>query len=310
MITSRASDYTIRNVDDWKTVRRIQRKECVFPSYVAYSPDNLLVAMELSWGVIHLLRTDNFKTVALLDSPKRGRPSLFEFSGEGNTLFAFHHLTGEVHRWDIDGLQQRLQSMGLDWDDGEQDRAHSDFARSSSAVFKDDTPASPAWIAFGQSDANRVDERAVAQKRINDAEKALASHPDSPLAVNQLAWCLVTGPSELQDVERAIGLLEDPQHSTDLDVNSRNTLAVAYYRCAKYSEAMDLLRINLANQEDSYLTYDLYFLAMCYWKLGDHEKARETFQWSERMLRLKPPVDAESLGEIELFRSEAKELIQ
>lgn len=309
MITSRAADYTLRNVDDWQILRRIERKDCVYPSYVAYSPDNSLVAMELSWGVMHLLRTDNFNTVAMLESPKRGRASLFAFSGKGNTLFAFHHLTGEVHRWDIDGLRQRLQSMHLDWENGAQGE-HRDSARATGLIVNLDTPATPARIAFEQSDAKKVDERERGRQRLMDAEKRFASQPESPLAANQLAWCLLTGPSELQDVERAIALMGELQKSTDLDVNSRNTLAVTFYRSGKYSEAMDLLRINIAVQEDTYLSYDLYFLAMCYWKLGDHDKARETFEWSERMLRLKPPLDVESLSELELFRVEAKTLIQ
>jgi tetratricopeptide (TPR) repeat protein len=87
-----------------------------------------------------------------------------------------------------------------------------------------------------------------------------------------------------------------------LDVNTRNTKAIAYYRIGKYSEAIDLLREYIAIQKDVYLPYDLYFLAMCYWKQGSEAKARETLEWSERMIRLKPPTDIEAQNELKRLR--------
>ena len=305
MITSSASDYTFRSVDDWKVIRRIERKECVYPSSVAFSPDNSMIALELSWGVLHLLRTDNFETLAVLESPKRTRPSLFEFSGSGNTLFAYHHLTDEIHRWDIDGLQKHLASMRLDLGDDIPPNVNAKPTGSSNAQFE-----SPASIAFAQEPATGVDEVELARQRILEAEKSFNSNPASSLLANQLAWYLVSAPSELQDADRALALLSDLQKSSSLDVNSRNTLAIAYYRVGKFSEAIDLLRENISIQADVYLPYDLYFLAMSYWKSGNEAKARETLEWSERMMRLKPLMDVDSQSELKRFRAEAKALIQ
>ncbi|MDX1928779.1 MAG: protein kinase [Pirellulaceae bacterium] len=307
MTTSSKSSYTLRSVDDWKVVRNIERKECVYPSGVAYSPDNSLVAMELSWGVMHLLRADTFETLAVLESPRRGRASNFQFLGNGNTLYEFLPLTGEAHRWNIDEIRQSLRALDLDWEVVDQAPSHSLTNSGSTPIAS--TPASPAWIDFSHNEPNPKDETELARQNIAAAEQNFSSDPNAPRFANELAWRLLSGPAELQDAERAAALMDGVSKTTALDVNTRNTKAIAYYRIGKYSEAIDLLRENIAIQEDVYLPYDLYFLAMCYWKLGSEGKARETLEWSERMIRLKPPADIESQSELKRFREEAKSLI-
>lgn len=297
MITSSASEYTMRSVDDWTVVRRIERKECVYPSVVAYSADNSMVAMELTWGVMHLLRADNFQTLAVLESPKRGRASNFQFLGNGNTLYEFLPLTGEAHRWNIDTIRESLRPLGLDWE-------------ADVHATQTNTVTSPAWIAFDQPEPNPKNEIELARQNIIESEKRLKSNPDSPQLANELAWRLVSGPAELQDAERAAALMDGVSKTSTLNVNSRNTKAIAYYRLGKYAEAIDLLRENVATQEDVYLPYDLYFLAMCYWKTGNEAEARVTLEWSERMMRLKPQMDIESQNELKRFRAEAKAMIQ
>jgi eukaryotic-like serine/threonine-protein kinase len=309
MTTSNASEYTMRSVDDWNVVRRIERKECVYPSGVAYSPDNSMVAMELSWGVLHLLRADNFEILAVLESPQRGRAANFQFSGTGAALYAFLPLTGEAQRWNIDHIRQSLRSLGLDWEAGDHPLSNNAPSRPSS-ISKAALQASPARIEFQPIEPNQQDELEAARLNINEVEQRLSNAPDSPLIANELAWRLLSCPAELQDAERAAALMEGVSKTSPLDVNTRNTKAIAYYRIGKYSAAIELLRENIAIQEDVYLPYDLYFLAMSYWKMGSKAEARETLEWSERMLRLKPPNDIEGQKELKLFRAEAKALIQ
>ena len=130
-------------------------------------------------------------------------------------------------------------------------------------------------------------------------EQLLTNEPDSMLAVNSLAWRLVNAPAELRDVDRAVSLLEKAMEKTPLDENSRNTMAIAFYRSGRFAEAANLLRLNLEVQADAYLGYDLYFLAMCYWQLDEPKFSRLTLEWAERMFRLKLPPDIKSLRELQ-----------
>lgn len=127
---------------------------------------------------------------------------------------------------------------------------------------------------------------------------------------NNLVWLLLTGSIELRDPPRAVELLEAANRTRALDFNSRNTMAIGHYRIGRYEEAVKLLRQNLNSQPDVYLAYDLYFVAMCYWQLDEHERARETLACGERMGRLRLPTDLNSVKVLEVFRREAQEFIR
>ncbi len=304
LITCTRHEYTFRNMADWKIVRRIERLECAYPSLVAYSPRGDLVALELTWGVIHLLRTDTFETIALLESPKKGRPTQFRFIGDDNTLFAFHHLSGEIHFWKINELSEKLVQLGLGWQDNSSNasKEHGDRLPG--------VPSSTGRLELELPNSDNPIDLEAARELIARAEKQLSEKPDSLLAANNLAWRLLIGPTELRDVNRAVKLLEKAMEAVEMDNNSRNTLAIAYYRSERYAEAAELLRANLGSQDDMYLGYDLYFLAMSYWKLDEPNRARDMLEWAERMFRLKSPQEPITLRELEAFQKEARELIQ
>ncbi len=141
------------------------------------------------------------------------------------------------------------------------------------------------------------------------AEKICADQPNSRLATNNLAWLLLACPKELQDPQRAASLMEGMTPDVPLDSNARNKLALAYYRIGRIEESIELLRKNLADQEDPYLAYDLYFLSMGYWQTGERQRASETLQWADRMFLLKPPERPEIRAELSTFRAEAHELV-
>jgi len=270
LITCTGEEYIFRNTADWTITRRIERRDCSFPSSIAYAPSGDLVALELTWGVIHLLRADTFTTVAMLESPKKNRPTQFRFIGKDNTLAVFQHLSGEMHIWRINELSDRLNQMGLGWQDESRVAANG-----SRGPIRNGPMATGSVELVSQLTEDPSDLETVRQWIAMD-EQQLTNEPDSMLAVNNLSWRLVNAPAELRDVDRAVSLLEKAIEKTPLDENTRNTLAIAYYRSGRFAEAVDLLRVNLDVTTDVYLGFDLYFLAMCYWQLNEHPHARET----------------------------------
>ncbi len=135
--------------------------------------------------------------------------------------------------------------------------------------------------------------------------KAHALDPADPQHRNVLAWHFVTGlPKELREpalgVKLARGAVElEPGVGTYW-----NTLGVAHYRAGDWNAAIAALQksMELGKGGDS---FDWFFLAMAYEKLGDTQKAR---QWYERatVWMEKNQAKNEELGR---FKAEAAELL-
>ncbi len=128
--------------------------------------------------------------------------------------------------------------------------------------------------------------------------------------LNNTAWRLVHGPPDARDPKRALELIQlavsrDPNISTYL-----NTLGVVQYRNGLFKEAVRTLEKNLATSRGASDAFDLYFLAMCHHRLGDHGKAKEYFDmavsWDREKRSSLSPHDTVELSE---FRDEAAELL-
>jgi hypothetical protein len=63
---------------------------------------------------------------------------------------------------------------------------------------------------------------------------------------------------------------------------NRNTLGLAYYRAGRFREAVDTLKINLKDQVDWALPFDLYILAMSHHQLGESAQARQSLELATR----------------------------
>src|SRR5262249_53002423 len=82
-----------------------------------------------------------------------------------------------------------------------------------------------------------------------------------------------------------------------------NTLGAAYHRVGNWGQAVAALEKSLKFQGDN--SFDLFFLAMARWQLGEKEQARKSFdqavQWMDKY--------APQNEELRRFRSEAEELL-
>jgi tetratricopeptide (TPR) repeat protein len=94
---------------------------------------------------------------------------------------------------------------------------------------------------------------------------------DEAVVCNALAWYLVTGPEELRDADEAVTLAARAVRLAPGKSTYTNTLGVALYRAGRYDEAVPHLRRSLRETDPP--AHDLFFLAMCYFKLGDAQAA-------------------------------------
>jgi len=148
--------------------------------------------------------------------------------------------------------------------------------------------------------------RDYARERTN-LEKALERDPDNALLCNNLAWFYVTGPADLRAPEKALALVRKAIARNPGAVY-RNTLGVAYYRLARYREAIDCFEQNL-KEGQQYAAWDLFFLAMSYHGLKEASRARDCYdraiQWWQTQTNLTPA----QVAELKSFQAEGRALL-
>ncbi|HEV3084274.1 MAG TPA: protein kinase [Gemmataceae bacterium] len=110
-----------------------------------------------------------------------------------------------------------------------------------------------------------------------DRKKAREVTPDEARTLNNQAWRLLTGPAAERDPSRALKLARQAVGLAPEQTTYWNTLGVAHYRNGELREAVSCLERSLAEGRGQTDAFDLYFLAMCYCKLGAPEKARDNF---------------------------------
>jgi serine/threonine protein kinase len=114
--------------------------------------------------------------------------------------------------------------------------------------------------------------------------RQLRMHPDWK-AYNELAWFLVGCPdARLSDTAEAERLAS---RAVELAPNSDQclrTLGSAQYRNGDWSAAVDAFQksIRLVHNQTP---YDWFFLAMAYWKLGNRQQARQSFDQGEKVYK-------------------------
>ena len=123
--------------------------------------------------------------------------------------------------------------------------------------------------------------------------------------VNDLAWELLTAEDEtLRDYAVALKLVTQAMKKSTKVREFNNTLGVAHYRNGNWQEAKDALLASLQTLSGN--SYDMYFLAMTEWQLGNKEKARQWYDEATAWMNQHQPHNAELIR----FRDEAEKLMQ
>ena len=105
---------------------------------------------------------------------------------------------------------------------------------------------------------------------------------------NNLAWRLATGPAALRDPEHALVLARKAVALAPGTAIYLNTLGVAQYRAGQFAGAITTLEKSLAAGKGQSDAFNLFFLAMARYKLGQIDRARADLDRGLRWRREHP----------------------
>jgi hypothetical protein len=288
-------------VSTWHEVRRFDTSY----GYFAFSPDSQILAISDVFSVIRLVETATGRELARLTGPEPMWYAPRSFAPDGTRLVATCSGEKALYVWDLRLIRQQLKQigLGLDWD-------WPDFAPVDSTGQASEPIA--VEVQLGDAALPVPTREQKAAKNIERYRRAIAANPESAKDSNNLAWLYLTAPESLRDVNAALPLAEKAV-SLAADARQlamhRNTLGVAYYRAARYREAVEILRTNVTSQEDSALAFDLYFLAMSHDKLGESARARDYYDWAVRWVAAQRNLSAAYAEELTEIRAEAEEVL-
>jgi hypothetical protein len=292
LMTIAPSGTRMWEVGAWREVRRFES------AHFTFSPDCRLLAIADVFSTIRLLETTTGREVARLTGPDSTYYQPYCFTPDGTRLVTSG--IGGLYVWDLRLIRQELKELDLDWEWPEFPPADPG---------KD--AAKPLKVEVHPGDLGKpaLTREQRAQQAIERHRRLVEAKPDDAEACNHLAWTYATAPEPLRDVKAAVPLAEKAVRLMPKNPVCVNTLGVVYYRAGRYSEAVKLLRANLASQEDWGLAFDLYFLAMSHQRLGETARARDYYDWAVRWTRTQQGLSADHLDELTVFRAEAKELL-
>jgi serine/threonine protein kinase/WD40 repeat protein len=301
LITSDEGELRIWDVATQGLIRPIRRDVAGHSSYVAFSPDGGLMALEMAPGIIDLKDAATARTVARLEDPHGDAAGWISFSPDGTQLVVTAVGARAVHIWDLRLIRQRLAKMRLDWDAPPYPPA--DPECQANQLLK----ITVLHAAQGRPELLREQK---ARQEIEARRRALEANPDSPTNCNNLAWVYLTGPEALRDVKAALPLAEKAARIVPGEAVYSNTLGLAYYRAGQFAKAIGVLRPNLDRQKDEALALDLFFLAMSHHRSGETARARDYYDWAIRWIGAQGRLSAEDEQDLKMFRAEAEEVLR
>src|SRR5262249_12580103 len=110
---SLGSEYQFRQVPTWSPVRTLSWEVWSYPGWVAFSPDNRLVALEISPGVIRLIDAETGAAVARLTDPTSDRARWIGFTSDASRLVTVAQYAQAIHIWDFAMIERGLAALGL-----------------------------------------------------------------------------------------------------------------------------------------------------------------------------------------------------
>jgi serine/threonine protein kinase/Flp pilus assembly protein TadD len=123
---------------------------------------------------------------------------------------------------------------------------------------------------------------------------------------NELAWLLATWPdAKFRDPGRAVALSRKAVELAPENGGFWNTLGVASYRVGDWKTAIAALNKAEELVPGKIQAWNLFFLVMAHWQLGEKELARKEYERAVKWMEEKKPRDEE----LRRFRAEAEELL-
>src|SRR5262249_4708143 len=85
----------------------------------------------------------------------------------------------------------------------------------------------------------------------------------------------------------------------------QNTLGVAHYRLGQWTEGAHALEHAVQLSHGQHDAFDLFFLAMCYHRLGHTARAKECLDRADTWWKAQKDLDAYKTAELTAYRKEA-----
>ncbi len=265
-----------------------------------FSEDGRWMALDDLAGSAHLVDPDTSQEYMRLEHPYGYGADRYFFTPDGTELVAVGTARPSGFAWNLQRIREQLSARHLDWD---LPPFPSHF---------DSQEILPIEVKLQSNETQPKSREEVVRERIARCRVTLDANPDDAATCNELAWVLLFSPSQLRDSAEALRLASHAMSMAPDNANYRNTLGVAYYREGRYREATDCLSKNLTSQQDDGLPFDLYFLAMSHFQLGDQERGRELLVWADRWteeLASRNELSAGYREELESIQQEAEMLL-
>ncbi len=151
------------------------------------------------------------------------------------------------------------------------------------------------------------------ERAIDDFRRAVDFDPANLEACTSLAWLYVTGPAKLRDPQAALPLAKRAVAAQPDNSIGQKTLGVVYYRLGDHARAVVALERSLREGTNDSAAANGFFLAMCYWRLGDRAEARNCYQrastWLQEQREKASPVWRMWEDRLLAFQAEADQLM-
>jgi tetratricopeptide (TPR) repeat protein len=148
-----------------------------------------------------------------------------------------------------------------------------------------------------------TDPEALARRTILDSDD-----PNYQVArqAHLSAWALATtADPEERNPAKAVELAKKAVELAPTQGTYWNTLGVAQYRTGDWKAALEALENSMRLLPGKQESFNMFFLAMAHWRLGEKDKAREWYDKAVAWMDKNQPTNEELLR----FRAEAAELL-
>jgi WD40 repeat protein len=303
LITATGAEYRFWEVGCWQPGLVVSREGAGdLPGLAAFSGDGKHLAVAHSRKVIHLLDPTTGDRVAALEAPEPQQLLHLCFSPDGSRLAAACG-THVIQVWDLRLIRRQLQVMGLAWDLPDYPAAPERDAQNplQVKVLLGDLASPASQPALPREERTRL--------AIEHYRRAAEAQPNDAEACKKLAFLYATAPVPLRDPQKALPLARKAVQLAPDNASCRHVLGVACYTAGRYREAVQSLQANLKCQEDRFLAFDLFVLALSHQKLGETARAQEYHELARRWSRMPnslTPLYAEILNS---YRAEAEAVL-
>ncbi|HEV3260403.1 MAG TPA: protein kinase [Gemmataceae bacterium] len=172
-------------------------------------------------------------------------------------------------------------------------------------------------LSASPRDSGYYDLRAQSYEALGDKARATADRHQAtelargdPKQLNNRAWHLLTDPPAQRDTQTALKLAQRAVELAPSEALYVNTLGVAQYRNGFYEEALGNLERSLALGNGKWDAFDLFFMAMCHYQLGEPKKAQDSFDRAVRWFAEQQNLPARYVEELSALQSEAEAILR